>query len=83
MKNYPLAQAAYQAALTSFTGAGDEAKQALVLSSLGITSFYLGEQAEALDFLNQSLALYRAMHDTAAEQKVKQNIELVKNQRKQ
>jgi len=83
MKNYPLARAAYSAALTSFSSAGDEAKQALVLSSLGITSFYLGEQDTALSFLNRSLSLYRAMHDTAAEQKVKQNIELVKTQRKQ
>ena len=82
LKNYPLARAAYNAALTCFTETGDEEQQALVLSSLGITCFYLGEQAQALDSLNRSLALYQSRHNSAAVQKVKQNIEQVKAQRR-
>jgi tetratricopeptide (TPR) repeat protein len=79
MKRYHQAQEAYKNALNIFSATGDEKRQALVLSSLGITCYFLGENEQALKSLNRSLEIYRSRKDEEAEKKVRTNIELIES----
>ncbi len=73
-----LAREAYSDALTLFITTRQEDQKALALSSLGVTSSLLGQQADALDFFTRSLKIYQKLRDDDSARKVKQNIEIVK-----
>ncbi len=77
VKNPDKARKAYGDALTCFIALRDEQKKAEALSSLGISCSLLGQDREALDFLQRSLALYRQLDDSASAGKVQQNIDIL------
>jgi len=79
MKNPQAAKEAYLDSLTSFVETRDEPGKALVLSSLGIVCYQLGDYGEAVEFLKRSKTAYHRIGDPEAEQKVAKNIEQIKN----
>lgn len=79
MENPAEAKKAYQDALTCFIEARDEPGKALVLSSLGIACYQLGEQADAIEFLKRSKTAYHRIGDYESEKKVAGNIDQIKN----
>jgi tetratricopeptide (TPR) repeat protein len=79
MKKYSIANEAYGNALRYFIETMEKEKEAMVLSSLGITNFFLKEYSTSLEYLSRSLKVYRFLNDEGAVKKVKKNIELVKD----
>ena len=76
---YQCARDAYGKALTTFIELHDEPRKALALASLGMAESLLDNNTEALEFLNRALVIYNFLKDTAAADKVRRNIELVRS----
>lgn len=73
------ARTAYSDALTCFIEVRREPQKAQALCSLGINAYRLGEKDDAVDFLERSLIIYTQLEDSASAEKVRQNLEIVKN----
>jgi len=78
-KNHTDDKKAYLDSLTCFVESRDESSKALVLSSLGITCYMLGEHSDAVDFLKRSRTAYHRLKDKESEEKVRKNIEQIEN----
>jgi tetratricopeptide (TPR) repeat protein len=81
MKDYTSARLAYQKSLTFLDGNHDLKRKAIVLSSLGIVCAKLKDYTDALEYLNQSLNLYRKIDDDTSAKKIEKNIELINSMR--
>lgn len=77
LKEFSTACETYQNSLKYLQKTVDPQKKALILASTGSACFHAGEYDHALNFLNQSIALYRQIEDEESIKTIEQNIQLV------
>jgi tetratricopeptide (TPR) repeat protein len=78
LKEFSTACEAYQNSLKYLQQPAEHQKKAQILASAGSACFHANEYDQALNFLNQSLALYRQIDDEVSIDTIEQNIQLVK-----
>jgi tetratricopeptide (TPR) repeat protein len=82
LQRYAAAQKAYADALPYFDKPADAAYKARILASLGQTCFKAEDYKSALEYMEQSLEMYRQLKQDDEVQKLEKNIEIVQSKAK-